>query len=140
MKRRYLGLLLVSVVVAVALTLLGRTAARRAPVGGAPGSVSIRPVELVLTIGPDGAMAPSSMSVEKGTRVLASLTNTGNSSARVELPGYEDRIAAVTIEPGDTWRGEFLADRPGDDFAWVVNGRPAGRLMVAGSHLIEGHR
>jgi hypothetical protein len=140
MKGRYLGLLVVSVVVAVALTLWGRTAARRTPVGGERGPIPNRPVELVLMISPDGAMTPPSMSVEKGRRIDASLTNTGSTTARVELPGYEDRFAAVTIEPGDTWRGEFLADRPGDDFAWMVNGKPAGRLMVTGSHLIEGHR
>ena len=37
-------------------------------------------------------------------------------------------------------RAEFTADRPGDDFAWIVNGIPAARLTVSGSHLIEGHR
>jgi hypothetical protein len=140
MKRRYLGLLVVTLALALALTLWGRTAARKIPAGGIIESVPIRPVELVLVIGPDGAMAPASVSVEQGTVVLAILTNTGHGSVVVELPGYEDRLTAVRIEPGVTWRGEFLADRPGDDFPWLVNGTPAGRLRVAGSHLIEGHR
>jgi hypothetical protein len=46
----------------------------------------------------------------------------------------------IRIEPGAIGHGEFTADLPGEDFAWLVNGRPLGRLTVAGSHLIEGHR
>ena len=29
---------------------------------------------------------------------------------------------------------------PGEDFAWLLNGKPAAKLRVAGSHLVEGHR
>jgi hypothetical protein len=54
--------------------------------------------------------------------------------------GYEDRLGAVRVAPDSLWRGEFVADRPGQDFAWVLDGAPAGRLEVAGSHLVEGHR
>ena len=139
MKRRYVWLLLACVLVAVGLSVWGGPAGRRAPTGG-EASVPVPSVELVLMIGADGKMTPASASVEKGRRVGVTVTNTGPRSARLELPGYEDRIVAQIIMPGDTWRGEFLADRPGDDFAWTVNGEPAGKLVVTGSHLIEGHR
>jgi len=33
-----------------------------------------------------------------------------------------------------------LVDRPGDDFPWLVDGRPSGRFVVAGSHLEDGRR
>ena len=140
MKRRYLWLLVASAAVALILTMWGGTRTQRALAPDASESAWVRPVELEIMIGPDGAMTPPSVHVEKDKRVLASLTNTGPRPVRVELPGYEDRFAATTIEPGATWRGDFLADRPGEDFAWMVDGKPAGRLVVAGSHLIEGHR
>ena len=44
-------------------------------------------------------------------------------------------------EHGTSWIDEqVFADRPGDDFAWEVNGQVAGKLTVSGSHLVEGHR
>lgn len=140
MKRRYLWLLVASAAVALALTMWGGTGTRRALAPDAPDSAWVRPVELVFQIGPDGGLTPASVAVEKDKKVLASLTNTGSRAVRVELPGYEHRLPAFTIEAGATWTGEFVADRPGEDFAWLVNGRPAGRLTVSGSHLIEGHR
>lgn len=140
MKRRYVWLLVACVLVAVGLSVWGGPAGRRAPADGGADSLRVPVVELELMIGPDGKMTPASARVEKGKPVGVTVTNTGTRPARLELPGYEDRVPAATIEPGGTWRGEFIADRPGDDFAWVVNGEPAGRLLVTGSHLIEGHR
>lgn len=140
MKRRYLWLLVASAAVALILTMWGGTRKSRSLAPDATQDTWVRPTEIEIMIGPDGGMTPASIRVEKDRRVLASLTNAGHRPARVEIPGYEDRFAAVTIDPGVTWRGEFLADRPGEDFAWLVNGKPAGRFVVAGSHLIEGHR
>jgi hypothetical protein len=140
MRRRYLWLLVASLGLAVALSVWGDSARKRAPAVGASDSVRVRPVEVTLMIGPDWAMTPASVSVEKGQTVAVTVTNAGHAPARLELPGYEDRVAAVTIDPGVTWRVQFVADRPGDDFAWTVNGEPAGRLLVTGSHLVEGHR
>ena len=140
MNRRYVWLLAASAAVALLLTMWGGMRTRRSVAPGAPDAAWTRPVELEVVIGPDGGMTPPSMTVEKGARVLARLSNAGHRAVRVELPGYEDRLAAVTIDPGATWTGEFLADRPGEDFAWLVDGTPAGRLLVSGSHLIEGHR
>ena len=60
--------------------------------------------------------------------------------ARLALHGYQDKLMIGWIEPDSTWRGEFLADRPGEDFAWMLEGEPAGKLSVTGSHLVDGHR
>jgi hypothetical protein len=64
----------------------------------------------------------------------------GTGPARLALMGYEDRLGVAEVAPGATWRASFVADRPGDDFAWMLDGAPAGRLRVSGSHLVEGHR
>jgi hypothetical protein len=72
--------------------------------------------------------------------VTLSIVNHGTRAVGIELSGYGDRVHVTGLAPGATWEGEFLADRPGDDFAWLLDGRPAGRLEIRGSHLVEGHR
>jgi len=140
-KGRYLGTLAVSLAVAVALTVWGRSIGGRARQTETPvPSAEIRPIEVALRIEPDGTMTPASVSVEKGKRVHVTVTNHGEDPARVALPGYEDAVASVAIEAGESWSTHFTADRPGEDFAWVVNGAPATRFLVTGSHLIEGHQ
>lgn len=140
MTRRYLWLAVAIVALALALTTWGGRISRRPAVTANSDSTWVRTEDVDLMIGPDGGMTPASVTVEKGSRVHVSMSNTGQTPVRVELPGYEERFAPVAVEPGGTWRGELIADRPGDDFAWLVDGRPAGRLIVTGSHLIEGHR
>jgi hypothetical protein len=140
MSRRYVWLAVAIVALAAALTAWGERLSRRpAPIASSD-STRVPAEDVDLMIGPDGGMTPASVTVEKGSRVHLSMSNTGPTPVRVELPGYEVHFPAVTIEPGGRWSGEFVADRPGDDFAWLVDGRPAGRLAVTGSHLIEGHR
>jgi hypothetical protein len=85
-------------------------------------------------------MVPPFATVPKGTRVLLSVTNRRRLPVEVALPGYEDHLPSFRLRAGETWRGAFLADRPGEDFAWMIDGSPAGRFTVAGSHLVEGHR
>jgi len=140
-KGRYLGILAVSLGLAVALTVWGRSIGGRVRQTETPvSSADTRPIEVVLRIEPDGTMTPASVSVEKGKRVHVTVTNHGEDPARVGLPGYEDAVASVSIEAGETWCTQFTADRPGEDFAWVLNGAPATRFLVTGSHLIEGHQ
>jgi hypothetical protein len=139
-SRRYLGLLVAIVAVSVAASLWGRPTMSHRRSGASPDAASGPAVEALLRIEHDGTMTPDMVVVEKGTRVAVSLRNESARPVRVELPGYQDRIAPGQIEPGATWRGEFVADRPGDDFAWLLHGKTAGRLVVNGSHLIEGHR
>jgi hypothetical protein len=124
-------------VAALAVTLLAR-----APKGPPPSATTAAPAAstaISLEIG-DRGLTPGLVRVNKGDRIALKVHNAGASRVEIALPGYEDRLPAVTIEPGETWTGELQADRPGEDFAWMVNGKPAGRLVVAGSHLVEGHQ
>jgi hypothetical protein len=58
----------------------------------------------------------------------------------LSILGYEDRVAPVGIGPGQGREIVFVADRPGDDFAFSLGGEVQGRLQVTGEHLPEGHR
>ena len=71
----------------------------------------------------DGVVSPASASVPKDHRVSLEIVNRGAQATSVRLAGYEDRVAA-DLEPGGSRRLEFLADRPGEDFPWLVDGRP----------------
>lgn len=138
MRRPYFWLLGGVVALALALTLLGRAPLRNVEVSDTP-LAPAPAVEAALEIR-SGMISPSVVSVSKGDRIALIVTNADRSRAELTLLGYEDHISGIAIESGASWKGELFADRPGDDFAWVVNGRPAGRLAVSGSHLVEGHR
>jgi len=88
----------------------------------------------------DGVASSDPASVPKDRQVELDVANREARPVRLTLAGYEDRVDTGSIAPGQTWHGRFLADRPGQDFAWLVDGRPVGRLAVTGSHLEEGHR
>jgi hypothetical protein len=136
MRRPYLLLAAAVVALGLALTVLGhprRADTRRLAPAAAP------MVELAITIGA-GEVSPAVTSVPKGSRVRLRVEHRGAATARLALAGYEDRLEIPALEPGTVWTVEFLADRPGEDFAWLLDGQPAGRLMVTGSHLVEGHR
>jgi hypothetical protein len=137
-RRSYFWLLAGVAALALALSALGRAPGRRALVE-AP-AIDSTLAEAVTLVIRGGALTPATVSVANGTRVALTVTNSDASRVELALPGYEERLPAIVIEPGASWRGQFVADRPGDDLAWMVNGKIAGRLMVAGSHLEEGHR
>lgn len=137
MKRPYLLLFTAVVVVAVVLVVLQRRPRGGSTPSGAPAVADT--VALALEI-KGGAVLPAAAAVPKGRRVRLTVVNRDPGPVNLGLTGYEDLLPAHTLAPGETWRAEFLADRPGDDFAWMVNGQPAARLSVAGSHLVEGHR
>lgn len=110
---------------------------RRAP--PAPAAVPVPAVDLALEIR-DGAVHPTRTAVPKDHRVRLVVTNRGARPVRLRLAGYEAAVAVDSLAPGSAWRTEFLSALPGDDFAWTLDGVPAGRLEITGSHLIEGHR
>jgi hypothetical protein len=137
MTRRYVLLFAGVLVLAAALAALGRPRPRAA----APAPSTPEPPVVELTIGIlDGRVNPAVASIAKGTRVRLRIDYRGRHPARLALSGYEDRLTIPALAPGAVWTGEFLADRPGDDFAWLLGGEPAGRLTVTGSHLVDGHR
>jgi hypothetical protein len=135
-NRRYLLLLAAVVAAAILLSVAGRlprtTREAVAPVAAIPR------VALTIVV-KDGAVEPAFAQVERDHAVDLTVENAGAGPVTLVLGGYEDRFTA-RIEPGTRWEGQFVADRPGDDFAWMIGGSPAGRLAVAGSHLVEGHR
>ena len=135
--KRYAWLLLVGVIASAGGLLAFRSLRWTAP---SPEAAEPRETtSLVLVFGEQG-MDPPVSSVASGHLVVVAVQNAGSEPATLELQGYEDRFRAGPIEPGKVWRGEFVADRPGDAFAWLANGVAVGRLSVTGSHLVEGHR
>lgn len=142
MRRAWGSLIALAVVAAVGVSLLAR--APRPGVAPAGDGAAAAPVlDVALTVRAD-AVEPARVAVPKGTRVRLHLARAADAgkpeSLHVRLAGYDDRISVPPLAPGTTWSGEFLADRPGEDFAWMVEGRPVGTLAVLGSHLEEGHR
>lgn len=134
--KKYGILLLVTLATGLVLARLGVSArgtrSRETP------AVVERDTTLVLAVANAG-VSPAASAVPKGTRVRLVVAGLGDREVRLSLAGYEDRVS-ITVAPGDTARTDFAADRPGEDFAWLVDGKPAGRLAVTGSHLVEGHR
>lgn len=139
MTRRYLILLAAVLALGIGLSFVARsgllhpgqtTAAATTSVARAPVSIHVR----------DGVVTPSESVVPLGSRVALEVVNDGHDEIELALAGYEGLLPALRVAGGTAARSEFTAGRPGEDFAWLVDGRPAGRLRVAGSHLIEGHR
>jgi hypothetical protein len=134
--RRYLVLLVTAVVAGVLLAIAGRLPRDRDR--AAPVAAPLPAASLALVVSERG-MQPASASVPGGSVVTLALENRGARTVTVSLAGYEDRLAIGAIAPRGRWTGRFVADRPGEGFAWSVNGVTAGRLSVTGSHLVEGH-
>jgi hypothetical protein len=127
-------------IVASALTALGLAALARVP--HAPDSMRHEPARPRVAVGltvEHGVVSPEVSMVRKGFRVHLTVLNRDRGAIRFALTGYEERVTAAQIAPDSTWSMAFVADRPGDEFEWQVDGRPAGRFIVLGSHLEEGH-
>lgn len=135
--KRLIGLFVLAA--AAALLFAGpvrRFGARPAP---APEARVMPRASLTLFLGKDG-VEPTRSEVPKDHRVSLAIANHSGRAAKVVLAGYEGRLTIGTLEDGATWMGSFTSELPGDDFVWLVDGKPAGRLSVTGSHLTEGHR
>lgn len=136
MTRRYAYLAAGALLLGAIPILLGRLP--RAESVGPP--VAAPPIERIEIAVSEGAVTPASVRVPVNTRVRLRVTNRGATLVRLSLAGYEDRMAAPALEPGRSLDREFTADLPGEDFFWLVNDEPRGRLVVSGDHLVEGHR
>jgi hypothetical protein len=137
MKRRY-GVLF-AVVLAVAVVLARVRAPHSAAGPDASAAVQARAETLSLVI-ENGAISPAYTSVSKGSLVHVHVACRDTAPVSLALAGYESRFAIPPLAPGSRWGGNFVADLPGDDFAWLLDGKPVARLAVSGSHLVEGHR
>ena len=137
MSSRYLALLAGAFALGLVLMFVARSI--HAPTPVTVRAPEIPSVELALTLTKDG-ITPANASVPKDHRVRLAITNHRHDRVGLSLHGYQDRLMIGWIEPDSTWHGEFLSDRPGDGFAWMLEGEPVGRLAVEGSHLVDGHR
>lgn len=135
MSRAWIALL----AMALALGVLAGLARRiPQPMSPLPSRLATHPEQqLALTVTP-GHVTPTEYAVPVGTRVRLAVLGAGRDTVQFALMGYEDHVA-LALPPGATRTLEFDADRPGEDFAWLVNGTPAGRFRVTGSHLVTGH-
>jgi hypothetical protein len=136
MIRRYLGLFLIAALAGLGATLLARGS--RAPVA-APAPAAGPAVTMAITLGPRDLSA-STERLPLGASVALTVSNASGARARLRLSGYEDVIDTGTLEAGAADTIHFVADRPGDRFAWLVGDELRGRLDIVGSHLEEGHR
>lgn len=134
--KRYLTLFAISLAIAVALAIVARNPRSRP---ATPVALAVPEAALELAI-EHGAIVPSRAAVPKEHRVRLAVENRDDETATLSLAGYEDRLAPRAIAPGARWDTTFVADRPGEGFAWLVDGKLAGQLTVSGSHLVEGHR
>lgn len=133
-------LLTLLAVVLVAGALTGMLSRGWRPAGPAPAPKVAQPeYDLALTVTGRRVM-PEAVAIPKHRLVHLSVTNRDTRPVTLSLAGYEDRLHTAPIPPDSTWRGTFLADRPGEGFAWQVNGMALGRLDITGSHLEEGHQ
>jgi len=138
MKGRYAALMGGVIVLALCLAVLAR--APRARVASKEEVAPAVPAARV-TIAIEGrTIVPETITVAKGERVTVRVTNRSSFPAKLALLGYSDVFPETAIAPGATLERAFLADRPGSDFAWLLNQAPVGTFVVAGSHLVEGHR
>jgi hypothetical protein len=137
-SRAYAALFVVAVTAAVLITFVGgrRPRARIEPTAAAPAG----PPVAVRAEVREGAIVPERTTVPLGSHVTVHARNAGAARHTLVLAGYDDRVAPAQIGPRDSVTFAFVADRPGEDFVWLIDTRPAGVFAVAGSHLVEGHR
>lgn len=138
MTRRYLVLFAVIVAAAVVLALVRGPKSQAHDL--ARSAMASATSETLLVTVSDSAFAPALASVPEGSRVWLIVRNRGTAPVQLALAGYEERLQVPRLEPGVAWSGSFTAELPGDDFAWLVEGKPVARFRVTGSHLVEGHR
>jgi hypothetical protein len=136
--KRYLALLGIAALLGLAGWMVSRSAS--APPPGATAHEPAPAVTLDITVTPDEHIVPAVAAVPKDHLVRLRVTNRHRRAVTLTLMGYQDRFGAAYVLPDSVWQGEFLADRPGDGFAWMLEGAPVGRLDVTGSHLVDGHR
>jgi hypothetical protein len=136
MMRRY-GWLFLFVLTAAGIAAV--LAKRMPPVVPETPAVAAAPFALAVRVLEHDVVA-STTSIPVGVAVRLMVTNATSHPMRLRLAGYEDRVDSGELAAGDSVRIAFLADRPGDRFAWLVGEEPRGRLDVTGSHLVEGHR
>ena len=126
---------------AVVALALGLVALGRLPRPAAEAvTEAVAPLDSVAYRVLESGVVPQVATVTKDHRVRLTIVNASSRVIEPRIPGYDDRLVIPALAAGQAWSGEFIADRPGADFALWIADEPAARLTVAGSHLVEGHR
>ncbi|HET7498703.1 MAG TPA: cupredoxin domain-containing protein [Candidatus Eisenbacteria bacterium] len=132
--------LLALVVLAGAALILAAARPRSAAVAPRAVPANARAERTLSLVVQGGAVLPARIEVPKGAAVLVRVENRDPSAHQFSLLGYESAVSPAALSPGGAATVRFTADRPGSDFAWLLDGKPAGVFLVQGSHLVEGHR
>ncbi len=130
---------LIAVVLVVGVLLIAARRAPEAPHIAAPRAPEPESAWLTLHIDREG-VRPEHAEVPLGSRLVLTRVNESADERILSLAGYEHALAACTLRAGESRTDTLLLTLPGEDFAWLLDRRPVGRLSVQGSHLVEGHR
>ncbi len=137
MNSAWMRLALFVVAGAALLVVLGHRPRRAAP---PPAPAPLAPLDTLTVVVRGDSVAPAACDRTLRHRLALTRVNAGAHAVRLSLAGYEHQLAEASLAPGEARTDTFTLDLPGEDFAWRIDGRPTGKLRVAGSHLVEGHR
>lgn len=136
MSRAWVAL---ATLVAIAAIAAGLAPRRPHEAANVPAPRATRPAATLMVTIRDGVITPDAVAAPVGAHVTVVAQNAESRALTLSLMGYEDQVK-LALDAGTTGQVAFDADRPGEDFAWIVDGRPVGRVRIVGSHLVEGHR
>jgi hypothetical protein len=98
------------------------------------------PLDTLTVVGWGDSVRPAFASVPVRHRLALTRVNGGTRTCALGLAGYERALPDARLAPGEARTDTILLELPGEDFAWRLDGEPVGKLRVAGSHMVEGHR
>ncbi len=137
MRRAWI-LLAVSVLAAGGVLIAMRRAPRPGP--APPPPAAARPFAHLTVRVVEGGLDPAWAEVPLGSQLVLTRASAAPGRHVLSLAGYEHALAPCTLLAGASRTDTLFLDLPGEDFAWLLDHQPVGRLAVAGSHLVEGHR
>jgi hypothetical protein len=136
-SRAWSALAVTTASVTLALLVLARLP-HRAPAAAAPAPPT--PLDTLTVVAMGDSVRPAFASIPVRHRLALTRVNDGTRSCALGLAGYEHALPDAKLAPGEARTDTVLLDLPGEDFAWRLDGEPVGKLRVAGSHMVEGHR
>ena len=106
-----------------------------------PDALSARRVQVLWRLEVRGGrLIPDLLSAPRSARAEIRICNRDSMPHSLRLLGYEDVLAEMNVPAGDSLVRSLILDRPADDLAMELDGKPAARVAVMGSHLLGDHR